>query len=124
MKNIKEIILNNTNTLIYWVMALVLIVSYIWYTNTKINTLNTTINTKSNEEILIEKISSYKTKIDDKQSTIEVLKGNIQILQDEVKNSDTPFYNCYKTQLLRLADNIEYNIEYCKVENLEQFKGL
>jgi len=108
---------NIQNKYIYLMLALVLVIVYIWYTKTKIQKLKSDLNIKSDEQILVEKISTYKNNIDTKTESIKKL-------QDEVKNSDTPFYNCYKTQLLRLADNIEYNIDYCKQENLEQFKGL
>jgi len=108
---------NIENKYIYLSLIVVLVIMYIWYTQKTIQALESDLNTKSNEQVLVEKISNYKNNIDTKTE-------NIKRLEEEVKNIDTLFYNCYKTQLLRLADNLEYNIEYCKQENLEQFRGL
>lgn len=69
---------------------------------------------RSDEEILSSRIAEYKMTIEDKEKTIESLRK-------EINTIDKPYYNCYKTQLLRLADWIEYNIDYCK-DNLKSFE--
>lgn len=101
---------------IYLMLALVVVILYIWYTQTKIQSLKNDLNIKSDEQVLVENISLT-------NKTLEVKKWAIKRLQDEII-IDEALYNCYKTQLLRLADNIEYSIEYCNWDNLEQFKGL
>lgn len=87
------------------IIAIIIILTAIW-----LNFM------KSDEEILSSRIAEYKVAIEDKEKTIEALRS-------EINTIDTPYYNCYKTQLLRLADWIEYNIDYCG-NNLKSFEGL
>lgn len=69
---------------------------------------------KSDEEILSSRIAEYKVAIEDKEKTIEALRS-------EINTIDKPYYECYRIQLLRLADWLEYNIDYCD-KNLKTFE--
>lgn len=116
----KEIILKN-----YKITIIVIIIFLtIWYfinsnleKEKQIDWLKQEVSQKSNEEKLVgiikekkENIFSIEAEIKEKEYSLDLYK------KEEI---------CYKQQLSRLVDWLEYSLDYCKNnDNLDKFQGL
>ena len=108
----------NKKYIIIWVISSVILV-LVLTTIININTLNRVkkdlINEKSSDDkILVNEIKNQNLKI-------EIIKKTIEDSEKELKQ--TKIINvCTKTQLDRLLQNLEYQINYCTWSNLDNFE--
>lgn len=118
----KQFIIENKNTVISVVLWMLVFVSvgYIIYKQHKI------INETKQELI---KEQSNQSSADIISTTILNKKSNIVVTDKEIKELEVKKQklelevNCWKNQMNRLVDWLEYNLEYCTDENnLNKFK--
>ena len=118
----KQFIKENKAMVIAWLVLTLLFVSFGYITieqNKAIDLAKKELfmvkNTKHSSEIISETIL-------DKKNNIKVTETNIKILEEK-KNKLELEVTCWKNQMNRLVDGLEYNLDYCKDEtNLSKFK--
>ena len=139
-KDISDNLINNFNKMkniktITAIIVVIIISIFIW--NTIIKNKEATFQKKLKEQQ--KEISELKNE----QSDVEILSEqasifskdaklqleNIDKLKESIKTAESKYeFNiltkrCYETQMDRLINGLEYNLEYCKVkDNLEQFR--
>jgi len=110
----------NKKYIIYWAIT-VLILLGLLYNQNKINKLtrvkNDTLNqlqdiSNSDELVLVRVIKG-------KKEQIKTLENLIKETEETLKKANA-YETCYKTQLDRLINWLEYNLNYC-TDNLEDF---
>lgn len=106
---------NKIIILIIWTILSIYLVSLL-YSNIKLNNkIKVLENKKSNTEIISTTIINKKNSILSTDKEIKELESKKQKLELEV--------TCWKNQLDRLVDWLEYNLQYCADENnLSKFK--
>lgn len=118
----KQYIMENKNRFIFlWVILfIVLILLYVILDQNKSIEL-------AKQELLKEQSKQSSADIIsetilDKKNTIVVTETNIQVLETKKRKLELEV-TCWKNQMNRLVDWLEYNLEYCKDENnLKKFK--
>ena len=106
---------NKIIILVIWTILFIYLISLIYSNivlNSKIKVLE---NKKSNTDIISSTILDKKNNILSTDKEIKELESKKQKLELEV--------NCWKNQLDRLVDWLEYNLDYCNdSNNLSKFK--
>ena len=124
MKNLKTITV---------IIVVIIISIFIWNTiiknkefQKKLKEQQKEISELKNEQSHIE-ILSEQASIFSKDAKLQL--ENIDKLKESIKTAESKYeFNiltkrCYETQMDRLINGLEYNLEYCKVkDNLEQFR--
>lgn len=118
----KQFIKENKAIVIAWVIWVLLFVSFGYITieqNKAIELAKKELleeqSKQSNADIISETIL-------DKKNTILVTETNIKILEEKKQKLELEV-TCWKNQMNRLVDGLEYNLDYCKDENnLSKFK--
>ena len=118
----KKFIMENKTTIIFIVVWVLLFVSagyIVIKQNRDIELAKQELLNEKNKQSSADVIS---TTILDKKNTIVVTETNIQVLESKKRKLELEV-SCWKNQMNRLVDWLEYNLEYCKYENnLTKFK--
>lgn len=118
----KQFIKENKAMIIAWLVLTLLFVSFGYITieqNKAIKLAKQELIKEQSKQSIADVIS---TTILDKKNTIVVTETNIQELESKKKKLELEV-SCWKNQMNRLVDWLEYNLDYCKDENnLKKFK--
>jgi len=116
MIQLKEFLLKNYKL---WLFIIIVIAVILFFRDSNIEQQKQieTLSKKSNEEILIQNIKTKKEFIIDITNEIKVK----ELLLELNKKQEV----CFKQQLNRLIEWLEYQINYCDdINNLNKFQGL
>ena len=118
----KQFIKENKVIVIYLVVWVLVFVSFGYITieqNKAIELAKQELIKEQSKQSIADVIS---TTILDKKNTIVVTETNIQELESKKRKLELEV-SCWKNQMNRLVDWLEYNLDYCKDENnLKKFK--
>lgn len=118
----KQFIKENKSMVIAWLVLTLLFVSFGYITieqNKAIELAKQELIKEQSKQSIADVIS---TTILDKKNTIVVTETNIQELESKKRKLELEV-SCWKNQMNRLVDWLEYNLDYCKDENnLKKFK--